>query len=280
MFGDLGLPPEVFDFGGKIAGVGLLLVALILFTQGYRRLFFLVGGVGGLIGYVVGGLVAPFASDYVGETELIIGATVLFFLLAFQISKTMIRLMGSMIVFLAMLMILRVVTTIFGIDLERDYGDFGAGLIAIIAFFSRLDIREKLPMLMSAVLSSACIVAGIHFIGGGIVSGIDFTDPRSSSFVVVLTILSMEVQNRDLIRWSENKLKVEVEKELVKKGVIKKKPLLQRLFNTDPWKKETGMPPDDRKSLEKLQAKHSKSDPTKVSQKEAITRFKHHRGRS
>ena len=48
MFGDIEIPPEVFEFGGKAAGAGLFLIAALLFIQGYRRLFFLVGGVGAL----------------------------------------------------------------------------------------------------------------------------------------------------------------------------------------------------------------------------------------
>ena len=274
MFGDIEIPPEVFEFGGKAAGAGLFLIAALLFIQGYRRLFFLVGGVGALIGYVIGGLVAPFAVDYVEPRMLITGCAVLFFLLAFQISKTMVRIMGSMIVFLAMMMLLRVFAAIFSIDFEQDFGNLGAGIIAIIAFFSRMDIRDRLPMLMSAVLSAACCLAAVHLLRGGIISGIDLTAPRSSSFVVVMTILSMEVQNRDLRLWTEMKLRQEVEKELVKEGIIEKKSIFKRLFGTEKWKKETGMPPNDRLSLEKLHAKYHPNDNAPMTHKERIRELK------
>ena len=274
MFGDIEIPPEVFEFGGKAAGAGLFLIAALLFIQGYRRLFFLVGGVGALIGYVIGGLVAPFAVDYVEPRMLITGCAVLFFLLAFQISKTMVRIMGSMIVFLAMMMVLRVFAAIFSIDFEQDFGNLGAGIIAIIAFFSRMDIRDRLPMLMSAVLSAACCLAAVHLLRGGIISGIDLTAPRSSSFVVVMTILSMEVQNRDLRLWTEMKLRQEVEKELVQEGIIEKKSIFKRLFGTEKWKKETGMPPDDRLSLEKLHAKYHPNDNAPMTHKERIRELK------
>ena len=274
MFGDIEIPPEVFEFGGKAAGAGLFLIAALLFIQGYRRLFFLVGGVGALIGYVIGGLVAPFAVDYVEPRMLITGCAVLFFLLAFQISKTMVRIMGSMIVFLAMMMVLRVFAAIFSIDFEQDFGNLGAGIIAIIAFFSRMDIRDRLPMLMSAVLSAACCLAAVHLLRGGIISGIDLTAPRSSSFVVVMTILSMEVQNRDLRLWTEMKLRQEVEKELVKEGIIEKKSIFKRLFGTEKWKKETGMPPNDRLSLEKLHAKYHPNDNAPMTHKERIRELK------
>jgi hypothetical protein len=274
MFGDIEVPPEVFEFGGKVAGAGLLLIAILLFIQGYRRLFFLVGGVGGLIGYVVSGLVAPFAIEYIDERELVLVCVGLFFFLAFQLSKTTIRIMGSMIVFLVIMMVLRVFAAIFSIDFEQDFGNLGAGIIAIIAFFSRMDIRDRLPMLMSAVLSAACCLAAIHLLRGGIISGIDLTAPRSSSFVVVLTILSMEVQNRDLRLWTEMKLRKEVEKELVKEGVIEKKSIFKRLFGTEKWKKETGMPPNDRLSLEKLHAKLNPNDTAPMTHKERIRELK------
>ena len=274
MFGDIDVPPEVFEFGGKAAGVGLLLIAVLLFIQGYRRLFFLVGGVGGLIGYVVSGLVAPFAIEYIDERELVLVCVGLFFFLAFQLSKTTIRIMGSMIVFLVIMMVLRVFAAIFSIDFEQDFGNLGAGIIAIIAFFSRMDIRDRLPMLMSAVLSAACCLAAIHLLRGGIISGIDLTAPRSSSFVVVMTILSMEVQNRDLRLWTEMKLRKEVEKELVKEGAIEKKSIFKRLFGTEKWKKETGMPPNDRLSLEKLHAKLNPNDTAPMTHKERIRELK------
>ena len=274
MFGDIEIPPEVFEFGGKAAGVGLFLIAVLLFTQGYRRLFFLVGGVGGLIGYVVSGLLAPFVTEYIAERELVLLCVGLFFFLAFQLSKTTIRMMGSMIVFLAIMMIIRVFAAIFSIDFEQDFGNLGAGIIAIIAFFSRMDIRDRLPMLMSAFLSAACCLAAIHLLRGGIISGIDLTAPRSSSFVVVMTILSMEVQNRDLRLWTEMKLRQEVEKELVKEGVIEKKSIFKRLFGTEKWKKETGMPPDDRVSLEKLHAKNNPNDNAPMTHKERIRELK------
>jgi hypothetical protein len=274
MFGDIDVPPEVFEFGGKAAGAGLLLIAVLLFIQGYRRLFFLVGGVGGLIGYVVSGLVAPFAIEYIDERELVLVCVGLFFFLAFQLSKTTIRIMGSMIVFLVIMMVLRVFAAIFSIDFEQDFGNLGAGIIAIIAFFSRMDIRDRLPMLMSAVLSAACCLAAIHLLRGGIISGIDLTAPRSSSFVVVMTILSMEVQNRDLRLWTEMKLRKEVEKELVKEGAIEKKSIFKRLFGTEKWKKETGMPPNDRLSLEKLHAKLNPNDTAPMTHKERIRELK------
>ena len=112
MLDDLEIPPEFFEFGGQMVGFALMGISVILFTQGYRRLFFLVGGVGALVGYVIGGLVAPFAPTFVGPRRLITGCAILCFVLAFQISKTMIRLMGSVIVFLCVMMLLRVFATI------------------------------------------------------------------------------------------------------------------------------------------------------------------------
>ena len=276
MLDDLEIPPEFFELGGQVVGAILMVVSIILFVQGYRRLFILVGGVGALVGYVIGGLVAPFAASYLGfEPKWVItGCAVLSFLLAFQISKTMIRLMGSLIVFLCVMMLLRVFATIFAIDLERDYGDFGAGMIAIIAFFSRVDLRERLPMIMSAVLSGCCCIAGIHFIQGGIISGIDLTAPRSSSFLVVITILSMEIQNKDLERWQLGLLRKEVEKELYKEGTLIKKPFFERIFSTKKWVMETGMPPEDNLSLEELHAKHNPVKKAPAAHKDAIRDLK------
>ena len=270
MFGDIEIPPEVFEIGGKAIGGGLLLVAVLLFIQGYRRLFFLIGGVGGLIGYVVSGLLAPFVSGYIDERELVLLCVGLFFFLAFHLSKTTIRMMGSMIVFLSMIMVLRVFAAIFAIDFEQDFGNLGAGIIAIIVFFSRMNIRERLPMLMSAVLSAACCLAAIHMLLGGIISGMDLTAPRSSSFVVVMTILSIEVQNRDLRLWTEMKLRQEVEQELVKDGILEKKSIFKRLFSTDKWKEETGMPPNDRLSLEQLHAKYHPAEKTPTTHEDRI----------
>jgi hypothetical protein len=274
MFGDIEVPMEAFEFGGKAAGAGLMLIAVLLFIQGYRRLFFLVGGVGGLIGYVVSGLLVPFVGEYIDVRYFVPLCVGLCFILAFQLSKTTIRIMGSMIVFLAMIMVLRVFAAIFSIDFEQDFGNLGAGIIAIIAFFSRMDIRDRLPMLMSAVLSAACCVAAIHLMRGGIISGIDLTAPRSSSIVVVMTILSMEVQNRDLRIWTEMKLRQEVEKELVKDGTLEKKSIFKRIFGTEKWKKETGMPPTDRSSLEELHAKFHPAKEAPMTHKDRIKQLK------
>ncbi len=274
MLGDIEVPPELLEIGGKAVGAVLMVAAIILFAQGYRRLFILVGGVGALVGYVVGGLIAPLTSDYIDPHSLIRIVVVLSFFLAFQISKSMIRMMGSVIVFLAMMMILRVLGTVFNIDIEQDYGDFGAGLIAIIAFFSRIDLRERLPMIMSAVLSGCCCVAGIYLIQGGTISTIDLTASRPSSFLVVITILSMEAQNRDLRNWMEGKLRKEIEKELYKEGKLAKKPFFQRIFSTKKWVLETGMPPEEYQTLEEIYSKHNPVKRVASNHKDAIADLK------
>ena len=79
MLDDLEIPPEFFEFGGQVVGAILMVVSIILFVQGYRRLFILVGGVGALVGYVIGGLVAPFVADFVEPRMLITGGACLLY---------------------------------------------------------------------------------------------------------------------------------------------------------------------------------------------------------
>lgn len=194
---------------GPLFGLVLISAGIFLMLRGHERLQYVAGAAGGGIGYVFTPIVHDLIPDgtisqlYLMLILILLSAGIM--LMTIQMS---IHLMASFGIYICFSWTFQWLD---GQGFEVTDSEFITNAMAVIAFFSVIWIRKKLPMLVSGLLGSIATMAGMLVLKG---QTLEDLDPRSTSTMVMILVfwmLSVSLQMRAIKRKYELENPEEVE---------------------------------------------------------------------
>ena len=195
---------EQLEALGPIFGVVLILAGAFLMIRGHERLQYIAAAVGAGVGYVGAPLVYALIPDgtidelYIMIILMLITAGIL--LITVQLT---IHLAASLGIYLGFSWGFQWLDAR---GYEFASSEFVTNAMAVIAFFSVIYIRKKLPLLVSALLGSLATLSGMLVLNGQPLSTLDPGNSSTIVIVLMLSILSVTVQMRAIKRKSEAEL--------------------------------------------------------------------------
>ncbi|RJU96531.1 MAG: hypothetical protein DWC04_07315 [Candidatus Poseidoniales archaeon] len=206
---DVGSPLlEQINALGPLFGIVLICAGIFLMLRGHERLQYVAGAVGGGIGYVF----TPIVHDLipvgtVSELSLMFILILLSAGIMLMTIQMSIHLMASFGIYICFSWTFQWLD---GQGFEVTDSEFITNAMAVVAFFSVIWIRKKLPMLVSGLLGSIATLAGMLVLNG---QTLEDLNPRSTStmaIVLVFWMLSISLQMRAIKRKHESENPEEV----------------------------------------------------------------------
>lgn len=183
---------------GPLFGLVLIGAGVFLMLRGHERLQYVAGAAGGGIGYLltpwVHSLLPTGTLEELYVMVILILLTAGILLLTIQLSIHLMASLGIYICFSWMFQWLD------GQGFEVSDSQFITNAMAVLAFFSIIWIRKKLPMLVSALLGSIATLSGLLVLNG---QSLEDLNPRETSTIVIVLIfwiLSVSLQMRAIKR--------------------------------------------------------------------------------
>lgn len=199
---DVGSPLlEQINALGPLFGLVLIGAGVFLMLRGHERLQYVAGAVGGGIGYVFTPIVHDLIPDgTVSELSLMFILILLSAGIMLMTIQMSIHLMASFGIYICFSWSFQWLD---GQGFEVTDSEFITNAMAVIAFFSVIWIRKKLPMLVSGLLGSIATLGGMLVLNG---QTLEDLNPRSTStmaIVLVFWMLSVSLQMRAIKRKKE-----------------------------------------------------------------------------
>ncbi len=196
---DVGSPLlEQINALGPLFGLVLIGAGVFLMLRGHERLQYVAGAVGGGIGYVFTPIVHDLIPDgTVSELSLMFILILLSAGIMLMTIQMSIHLMASFGIYICFSWSFQWLD---GQGFEVTDSEFITNAMAVIAFFSVIWIRKKLPMLVSGLLGSIATLGGMLVLNG---QTLEDLNPRSTStmaIVLVFWMLSVSLQIRAIKR--------------------------------------------------------------------------------
>ncbi|MFL2969695.1 MAG: hypothetical protein ACJZ63_02310 [Candidatus Poseidoniaceae archaeon] len=196
---DVGSPLlEQINALGPLFGLVLIGAGVFLMLRGHERLQYVAGAVGGGIGYVFTPIVHDLIPDgTVSELSLMFILILLSAGIMLMTIQMSIHLMASFGIYICFSWSFQWLD---GQGFEVTDSEFITNAMAVIAFFSVIWIRKKLPMLVSGLLGSIATLGGMLVLNG---QTLEDLNPRSTStmaIVLVFWMLSVSLQMRAIKR--------------------------------------------------------------------------------
>lgn len=189
---------------GPLFGIVLILAGVFLMIRGHERLQYIAAAVGAGVGYVGAPLVYELIPDgtieelYIMIILMLVTAGIL--LMTVQLT---IYLGASLGIYLGFSWGFRWLDAR---GYEFASNQFFTNAMAVIAFFSVLYIRKKLPIFVSALLGSLALLSGMLVLSGEPLSSLDPGNSSTIVIVLMLSTLSVSVQMRAIKRKLEAEL--------------------------------------------------------------------------
>ena len=147
-------------------GVGVLLLSILLFLQGHRRLPLVSFIIGASIGYYI----SPQATPLTEELGISLSATQITGIICFLIGMVLsalvrmsTRTLTSAFIFVTFSTGIQTLGN-YGFDVERS--NLWSGIAALAAFFLTMGINRLLPMIVSAIFAAfGCLIATLLLTG-------------------------------------------------------------------------------------------------------------------
>lgn len=199
---DVGSPLlEQINALGPLFGLVLIGAGVFLMLRGHERLQYVAGAVGGGIGYVFTPIVHDLIPDgTVSELSLMFILILLSAGIMLMTIQMSIHLMASFGIYICFSWSFQWLD---GQGFEVTDSEFITNAMAVIAFFSVIWIRKKLPMLVSGLLGSIATLGGMLVLNG---QTLEDLNPRSTSTMVIVLVfwmLSVSLQMRAIKRKKE-----------------------------------------------------------------------------
>ena len=199
------LATKMEDLGAPL-GVAILLLSILLFLQGHRRLPLVSFISGASIGYFISPQVTPLAE----ELGLSITATQITGITCFLIGvilsalvKISTRMLTSAFIFVTFSTGIQTLNN-YGFDIERS--NLWSGIAALAAIFLTMGINRLLPMIVSALLAAfGCLLAALLLTANPLST---FEPIQIKTFVLMtpIFVFSLLLQRIDIQKLEEREL--------------------------------------------------------------------------
>ena len=197
---------QKLDEIGQPLAIPIVLLSLLLFLQGYRRLQIVTMVVGGAIGYIMSPNILPLISD-IGLDLSSLQATAiicLIFGVALSASVTMsTRLLTSAVIFITFSTAIGTLNN-YGFDVERS--ELWSGLAALAALFFTMGLNRLLPVIFSAVFAAYGFILAALLLTGNELSTFEPVDAKTFVMILPLVIFSLFMQKIDVKKQYEKEL--------------------------------------------------------------------------
>jgi hypothetical protein len=179
---------------GPLFGAVLVLGGIFLMFRGHERLYYVAGATGAGIGYILTPTVAEMVPDMgIKELHLMFIMVLLCGGVLLMVTQYSIYMMASIGIYIMFSWSFRWLD---GQGVEIANSDFIVNISAIIAFFTIIWMRKKLPLLVSGLLGSIATLSGLLVLNGQPIS--DLNPEKGSTLIIVsvLFIISTTFQSR------------------------------------------------------------------------------------
>lgn len=199
---DVGSPLlEQINALGPLFGLVLIGAGVFLMLRGHERLQYVAGAVGGGIGYVFTPIVHDLIPDgTVSELSLMFILILLSAGIMLMTIQMSIHLMASFGIYICFSWTFQWLD---GQGFEVTDSEFITNAMAVIAFFSVIWIRKKLPMLVSGLLGSIATLGGMLVLNGQTLNDLNPKSTSTMAIVLVFWMLSVSLQMRAIKRKKE-----------------------------------------------------------------------------
>ena len=191
---------------GAPLGVGVLLLSILLFLQGHRRLPLVSFIIGASIGYYI----SPQATPLAEELGISLSATQITGIICFLIGMVLsalvrmsTRMLTSAFIFVTFSTGIQTLGN-YGFDVERS--NLWSGIAALAAFFLTMGINRLLPMIVSAIFAAfGCLIATLLLTGNPL-STFEPVEVKTFVLMVPIFVLSIFLQRIDVQKLEEREL--------------------------------------------------------------------------
>tara|TARA_B110000444_G_C18771677_1_gene562880 strand:- start:373 stop:1065 length:693 start_codon:yes stop_codon:yes gene_type:complete len=193
------------DLGAPL-GIVILLLSILLFLQGHRRLPLVSFIIGASIGYFI----SPQITQLAEELGLALTATQITGIACFFIGvilsalvKMSTRMLTSAFIFVTFSTGIQTLNN-YGFDIERS--NIWSGIAALAAIFLTMGINRLLPMIVSAILAAfGCLLAALLLTGNPL-STFEPVEVKTFALMVPIFVLSIFLQRIDIQKLEEREL--------------------------------------------------------------------------
>ena len=197
---------QKLDEIGQPLAIPIILLSLLLFLQGYRRLQIVTMVVGGAIGYIISPNILPLISDLGLDLSPLQATAIicLIFGIALSASVTMsTRILTSAVIFITFSTAIGTLNN-YGFDVERS--ELWSGLAALCALFFTMGLNRLLPVIFSAVFAAYGFILAALLLTDNQLSTLEPVDGKTFLVMLPLVIFSLFMQKKDVNKQHEKEL--------------------------------------------------------------------------